>query len=195
MLPDNVASSIPIPAIFTGARAYAVSKKIDYEDGPIALQDPSQGLVYQRWLARLVGDDVLLSAPNTPEYASFTAIGMTEFSFTFDQNARQVVAYVQNGEAKLYWFDSSIPGYTTTNFGLGFINPRVTLDDKRSLATQGYQTNDVILAYIRDNNLYWRQQRDRFTIERLWQSGVPAGLIKIGFSRQLRLQAMLEPSR
>lgn len=193
MLPDNVASTVAVPAAFVGARAGPVSKKIDYEDGPIALQDPSQGLMYQRWVARLIGENVLLSARNTPEFVLFTAPDMDEFSFTFDQNARQVVAYVQAGVAKLYWFDSAEGGYVTTTFGANYLNPRVTLDDKRFLATRGYQTNDVIFAYIRNKNLYYRQQRDRFTIERLLRANVPGGLIKIGFNQQLRLQFMLEP--
>jgi hypothetical protein len=195
MLPDNAPSSTPVPAIFVGARAGAISKKVDYEDGPIALQDPSAGLLYQRWKSRIFGDDVLLSAPNTEEFVILTAPGITEFSLTFDQNGRQVISYVQSGISKLFWFDSVGGGFVTTAYGPTYLNPRVTLDDKRFLGSTGYQTSDVIFAYVRDGSLYWRQQRDRFLIEYLWEANVPAGLIKIGFNRQLRLQAMLEPSR
>lgn len=196
MIPDGVLSTEPVPSRFFGARALAITKTIDFEDGGFAIQNPSLGLLYQRWRARLFDEGtpysyILLDAPLVPDFVAFSGPNISEFSFTFDQNMQTVFAYVQNGISYLRWYDSTISGFTITEIGAGVVTPRVSYDDKRSLATNGYQTSDVICAYVRDGNLYYRQQRDRYTIERLLKEGVTP-LIKIGMSRGLRLQFMHE---
>lgn len=195
-LPDDVLSTTAEPTRFFGARAGATSNTIDYEDGGIAINDPSQGLLYQRWRARLfrsgeIDSAVWLDAPDVPEFEWLTVPGMTEISFSFDANMRPAVTYVANGAAFLNWFDS-VPGqYVTTPLAADVTTPRVSLDDKRFIASEGYQLSDVILAYVRAGNLYYRQQRDRYGIERLLAEGVTP-LIKIGMSRGLRFQFMHE---
>ncbi|MNV87345.1 hypothetical protein D3C71_1814610 [compost metagenome] len=93
------------------------------------------------------------------------------------------------GVPKFRWYDPIATGYVTTELPAGCVNPRVSLDDKRS---EYAPSSDVILAYVRAGNLYYRQQRDRYTVEYLWQTGVPAGLVKIGMNRLLRFQFALE---
>lgn len=188
-------SSKSMSARFAGASGLAVTKTLAYEDGGIAIQDPSKGLLYQRWRARLINDDIWIDAPNTPEFIGLTVPGMTEMSFTFDQNMRLAIAYVQDGVSKLWWFDSASGDMTTTTIGSGIITPRLTLDDRRVAATGGNRTNDIILGYVRNQKLCYRQQRDRFTIEYVLATGITTGLIKIGLGRQLRLQFMLEVPR
>ncbi len=191
MMPDNLPSSQVISARYTGARGRATTRTIDYEDGGIAVQDTSQGLLYQLWRARLIIDTgaVILDAPEVPEFTLLTLPGTTEISFTWDQNMRPCMAFVQDGQAKLYWYDSSVAAQVTTNLAADVVSPRVCLDDKRP---SQQQISDIILAYKRGDNLYWRMQRERFLTERLWQTGVPPGpLIKLGLNRQLRLQAQV----
>lgn len=164
---------------------------VDHEDGGIALNDSSKGMLYQRWRARLFDSRtehsvVKLSAPNTPEFVILEAPNISEISFTFDRNMRLVLAYVQAGVAKMSWYDTLLPGQVTTTLGEGIITPRVSLDDKRDSQSS---IADVILAYIRDGNLYYRQQRDRYQIERLLKTGVKP-LIKIGMGRGMRFQFM-----
>lgn len=196
MMPNNRLSTTPAPARFSGARAGSTSKTIDYEDGGIALQDPSRGLLYQRWRARLFNAGradsyVELSAREVPEFVWLTVPNMTEISFSFDANMRPVVAYVAGGLPFLNWYDSTVAEYVTTPLASDAITPRVSLDDKRELASNGYQLSDVILAYVRGGDLYYRQQRDRYTIERLLRTGATP-LIRIGFTRGLRFQFMHE---
>ena len=196
MMPDNVLSTTPVPARFSGARSGAITKTVDYEDGGIAIQDPSEGLLYQRWRARLFNagkDDafVMLDAREVPEFVWLTVPRMTEISFSFDANMQPIVAFVADDQAYLSWYDSALPGYTTTALAADVETPRVTCDDKRFLGSQSYQRSDVILAYTRGGDLYYRQQRERYTVERLLKTGVTP-LIKIGFNRQLRLQFMHE---
>lgn len=195
-LPDNSLSTSSVPSRFFGARAGATSKTVDYEDGGIALNDPSGGLLVQRWRARLfrsgeTDSAVWLDAPQVSEFEWLTVPNMTEISFSFDANMRPVVAYVANGRAYLNWFDSVPNAYVTTALAVDVITPRVSLDDKRDIASNGYQLSDVILGYVRGGNLYYRQQRDRYLIERLLKTGVKP-LIRIGFTRGLRFQFMSE---
>lgn len=196
MMPDNVLSTVVRPARFFGARSGATSKTIDYEDGGRAIQDTTQGLLYQRWRARLFNAGkpdayVMLDAREVPEFEWLTVPGMEEISFTFDPSMRPTVAYVADGQAYLNWYDTVATEYITTPLAGDVVTPRVALDDKRLIGSNGYQVSDVILAYVRGGNLYYRQQRDRYSIERLLKTGVTP-LIKIGMTRGLRLQFMHE---
>jgi hypothetical protein len=190
MLPDGVLSTIPIQAIFTGARALAVTKTVDYEDGGVALNDPSEGLLYQVWRCRLVGDDVVIGASSVTETILYSATGITEISFTFDQNMRPVLAFVKDGASYLRWYDSLYEEQVVTALDVDVTNPRVTLDDKRILQVA---ISDIILGYVRAGNLYYRQQRDRFETEYLLAEEVTSELVKIGMNKQFRLQFMLGP--
>lgn len=197
-LPDNVLSAAEVPTRFFGARSGSTTSTIDYEDGGLALNDPSEGLLYQRWRARLfrageVDSSVWLDATHIGEFEWLSVPYMTEISFTFDANMRPAVVYVAAGQAYLNWYDTTIPGYVTTTLPAGVVTPRVAMDDKRYVGSNGYQLSDVILAYVRSGNLYYRQQRDRYQTERLLKVGVTP-LIRIGMSRGLRLQFMHEVS-
>lgn len=195
-LPENRLSTTPAPIGFVGARALPSSKIVDYEDGGIAIQDTSMGLLYQRWRALLFNAGeadsyVQLDAPTVAAFTLVSLPGMTEISFTFDQLMRPVLAYVQSGSCYLRWYDSAASAYVTDLIGAGIVTPRVAMDDKRFTSSGGLQTNDVILAYVRGGDLYYRQQRDRYTIERLLKTTVKP-LVKVGFSRGLRFQFMFE---
>ena len=196
MIPEDVLSTDVIKRNFFGARGLPISKIIDYEDGGIALNDASRGLLYQRWRARLLNpgttdSHVILDAASVAPTVILELPNITEISISFDQLLRPAIAFVRSDVAYLQWYDS-VPGeYVIDEIGYGIITPRVTMDDKRFIATQANQVNDIILAYVRSGNLYYRQQRDRFTIERLLKTGVNP-LIKIGLNRGLRLQFMHE---
>lgn len=182
MIPSNTLSSIPVYGNFLGARALSVSNVLDFEDGGIAINDPSKGLLYQRWSARIFGRSILLSSGNTKEFEVFSGGGISEISLTFDQNMRPIIAYVQDGMTRLRWFDTSLPGFAITDFP-GAISPRVSLDDK---SKHGIANSDIIFAYVKDNNLYYRQQRDRYLIERLLMAGANKRLLKIGMGTNNR---------
>lgn len=190
MIPSKALSLIPAPAPFITPddREVTVSL-IDHELGGIGLSDPSQGLQVQTWQLRMVGNEARISAPNTAEITLFTGTGITEVSLAFDQNMLPVIAYVQDNEAKLRWYDSLAGTNVITVFPAGTITPRVCLDDKRRLQ---YGASDVILAYVRDNNLYFRAQRDRYGIEYLLKTAVGGKIIRVGMNVVRRLQFMME---
>lgn len=195
MMPQNRLSTTTLPSPFIGARALAVTDVTDYEDGGIALNDPSAGLMYQVWRARLIDDVVILDTPYNTEsftYANpiiiLTGTDLTEISFTFDQNMRIALVYMQGGRAKLEWYDSSVESRVTTTLAEGISCPKIFLDDKRVMENS---TSDIILAYVKDGNLYMRMQRDRFLIEYLLKTGVKWRLKKFGMGHNLRLQFLI----
>jgi len=191
MMYENRLATTPNPGTFFSAGAEALSSRVvDFEDGPIHLNDPSEGLLYQTWMSKVVNDQVVLSADNYSETVIFSAPSISDFSIAFNQNGQLNYCYVQEGTTYLYWYDASVSGYVTTNFGSTMRTPKVTLDDKRSGASGA---SDIIFAYIKisDNKLYFRQQRDRFQIERLLDAGPFISIERMYFNVNNALQFKL----
>lgn len=187
MIPNQILSSIPVPRPYIERVNDPNFPLVDYEMGGVALNDPSQGLSVKEWTIYLVGDDVTVSAEGVTPTVLFSGANITELSLTFDQNMQPVVAYVQAAEARLYWFDSAIPGFTSTVIP-GAISPRVALDEKRPLLIL---SSDVILGYVKDDNLYFRAQRDRYLIEYLLKTDVNATLVTVGMTTNYRFKFKL----
>lgn len=200
MIPDQTLSSQLIYAAYISPDELAESDLLSYELGGIALSDATQGLQVQTWTLRGVPTggvsdpvDMIVSAPNTPDTTLLSLVGVTEISLAFDQNMKPAIAYIQNGSAHLWWYDATIPGYTTVDFPSGVKNPRASLDDKRPL---NLGVSDIIVAYIRDDNLYFRAQSDRFTVEYILQADLSSQIIapqlyKIGMNKEERFMFYL----
>jgi hypothetical protein len=155
---DNLLTPDPQPSLL-----------ISRELGGVGIQDPSQGLRVKVWTCTiiasglpLVPDQVTVESDDDPPVVLFSALGITEVCLAFDQNMRPFVAFVSQGIAKFYWYDSLIENTTITDLPAGSSSPRCTLDDTRALQDG---TSDIILVYIDDGNLYYRQERDRYTIQ------------------------------
>lgn len=165
----------------------------DWERGGVALNDPSQGHDVRDWKVWSDGLTIWV-APDpelTPRVAVQTGADITEVSLGFDQNMQPTVAYVDGGVTKLWWYDTVGAAMTTTTYP-GYKTPMLTLDDKRDIATQT-GVNDIIFAYVRDDLLCWRQQRERYTVERVL-GPVPypnTRIIGMGMSTGNRLQVKL----
>lgn len=198
-LPDLVFATQSIPATFIGGRAFPVQKHIDYEWGPIAISDPSKGGMYQIWRARMENNFVYLSAPNVPEFVLLDLPGVTEISFTFDQNGRHIFVYVQADVVKMHWYDTALGDYTTTTYEGDLVTPRITLDDKREMQRG---ISDVVLFYVKPvrneqgtitaGTLYMRMQRDRYLIEYPMATSLTGGIVKCGMMNNWRLGVQLE---
>jgi len=175
-MPGDVLSVTPQTAAFLAPDANERSMlTVDYELAGIALGDPSQGNQVQQWRGRVSGADVVVApSPFTSETVVYTEAGISELSICFDQNMRATLAFVVAGVAKLYWYDSFVASMTTTVLEAGVTSPFLTLDDKRTNATLTNR-NDMLLYYILNGKLCYRQQRDRFLVEREL-CDVPAGV-------------------
>ncbi len=170
MLPGNAASSIPVVGAMLAPDNIGSSLFVDYERGGLAITDASLGLDYQ------AADALYLIIPSA-----------SEMCFAFDQQMRPVLAYVVNDIIRLRWYDTTVSAFVVTDFA-GVRSPKLTLDDKRPAQLAN---SDVIFAYIKTNgDLCYRQQRDRYLVERVLHSGVdPANrLIALGMASNLRLQ-------
>lgn len=161
----------------------------DYEMGGVGISDSSLGLRVQLWTLRYEGGVAILSADNTPDTVLFTRPGIEQIALAFDNNMAPFVAFQDAGGAAYWWFDPLqsehvFSGYLPT----GSHDPRCTLDDKRDLQQS---SRDIILAYLRGGNLYYRQQRDRYTVERLLTDEHDLQmLVAVGMNRKNSLQFM-----
>ena len=157
-------SLTPIPDVFLSPDSLETEPMVSYEQGGIALNDATQGLLVQPWRCYLSGADVVIAAGltgGTPA-VQFTPSGVvTSLSLAFDSNMRPSIAYVEDGVVKLRWFDT-VPGTTVTTTFAGATQCRCGTDEKRD-GLAGL--TDVILAYVMAGTLYWREQRDRFLVE------------------------------
>lgn len=177
---------------------------LDYESGGIALNDPSEGLWYQDWTLRYFPgtDDMVLEAPNTPATIIFNRPDITEISLAFDQNMNPFVAFVQDGDAWFWWYNTETDLVEFTLLPAGSRSPRCCIDDKRP---NRHGTSDIILCYIRNDVLYERMERERYTIERTLVSpflhpvyNLPVKLLQVAMHESNRLQwlfDLLNPDR
>jgi hypothetical protein len=194
MIPDEALTVIPLPRPYLYPDNLYVTRTLDYELAGAALNDPSEGLEVQVWTLRLEIDEgtelgtFYLSAPTVTEFVPFSGIGITEGSIAFDQNMNPFIGYLQNGVAKYWWFDTVIAQQVHSELPAGSSSPRACLDDKRRLQTSA---SDVIMCYTRSGNLYFRAQRDRYTVEYLLYEGVTGQVINVGMNDKLRLQIIV----
>jgi hypothetical protein len=185
-LPHNQLSAVAYPSGYLHPDDHArVNTLYDYERGGVALNDASAGIDGYDWKAWVEGDDILVArAPYDSPTTLITAAGTTWISLAFDQNMRPALAYMQAGACKLYWYDTTIPGATTSTFA-DCTSPMLCMDDKR----QGADSyNDILFFYVRAGSIRYRQQRDRYVTERTLVA-VPAGyILQVGMAQNLRVQ-------
>ena len=114
---------------------------------------------------------------------------LTTPSLAFDANMQPTVAYTDPDGCKFRWYDSLASATVTTTVA-GATSIQCALDDPRpEMAAR----SDVIVAYTRAGKLYYRQQRDRYTIERLIGNAPVGKLTKVGLNRGFRLQFEVDP--
>lgn len=189
MIPEERLSTTPVPGAFLHAEIRD-SPYVDYEQGGVALQDPSLGLSVKLWTLRYSNGDFIVSAPGVAPTVLFSRPGnVTWASLTFDQNMNPFVAFTEDGVSKFWWYDSTVPGQVFEESLIATaVTPCCCLDDRRPSFSAN---SDIILAYIRNNNLYYRQQRDRYLVEYLLRSGVGGRLDTVGMTVNYRLQFRL----
>ena len=166
--------------ILLSPRSIAYPLTESWESGGVGLSDTSQGLVSHTWCAWADSKAIYIQRSDLPKDTPITLLiapNITEIDLTFDQNMRPVLTYVSGGIAKLYWYDTVSQSQIITDFP-NVQNPRVSLDDKRAFNTAN---SDVIFAYINNDQLCCRYQRERYGIEHaLHQLPPKTKLVKIG---------------
>ena len=184
MLPDNTLTELD-RASFLPPRNKSQTATKCWELGGIALSDTSEPMQYY-WYGYVKGKAIYLQRSGVEPIAVLAFAGdVTEMSFSFDQNMRPTIAYVENGVAKLYWYDSSAAKNVVTLYP-NITNPRLSLDDKRKF---NIGNSDIIFAYVSDHNrLCYRLQRERYGTEHILLTDTtksdkdPLKLFNIGMS-------------
>lgn len=190
MLPSNgQLTDEPFPSSWFYPHPTEFDPLIDYEMGGVALQNPSQGLDVQLWKLRYHEQQIKISKTSDPgtEIGLFIVPNLIRLALAFDQNMNPCYAWENGAEGycNLIFYDTLVGANTVLTFN-GITNPCLTLDDHRRGETA---TSDIIFAYVRDGNLCYRQQRDRFDVEYV-QTEVQGELIRVGMSSGSRLQFM-----
>lgn len=164
----------------------------DRERGPIALNDPSEGIRYQDWhLSYSLGSGEFTVTPQTVGSPSvvLTVPNVSQCSLAFDQNGHVNIAYTENGQAKLYWYDTMAGMHTTLVLPFGSVTPTICMDDKRERQSG---SNDILLFYTREVagiiKLFHRMQRERYISEHLYLNGAPPYIYKLGMHNALRVK-------
>lgn len=186
-LPENSLSTINVPGTMMAPDDLSPVIVEDWELGGVDLLDTSGGLMAATWHIYVSGIDVMIQKLGAAATVLFQQSGIKEIALAFDQNMRPVVAFrTASSLTYLRWYDTQSQQYVTDGFG-DLKNPKLSLDDKRPMSSS---TSDVIFAYIRENNLCYRQQRDRYGIEYVLDAGLSETmkLKSIGMGDGLRMQ-------
>lgn len=172
------------PALFRAPKDRTdITQLVDWSLGGITLSDGTQGLEIQNWKYTVEGTGggtgiYLTSATNNyPHTLQLSAPNITWVRGTFDQNMHPAVSYVSGGANFLWWYDPITHVQEILPLDSTLISPTVVMDDTREReSTSG--NNDIILAYLKSNALYFRLERDRYGVEYLWDTALPSYIEK-----------------
>jgi hypothetical protein len=146
--------------------------------GPSELNFGADGLMVRYWLIQVESGTVKAYKFNDNNEAVFDADlfdngTILELAATFDQLGQPLVFYSTGTGLELWWYDPIAQAYVTANLGEGS-SPFATFDIRYD---PGDQNSDVILFYVKAGAIYYRLQRDRYTIE--YTTPVVSGVNKI----------------
>lgn len=188
MIPGNQFTPTPLPSLFVAPYDRNYNPNKAFSSGGVAIGDPSQGRDMQNWEAAIEGDNIVVRPEGGAVQLTLSAPGAVDVTLAFDGNMAATVAWLTGTTASLYYYDSIVGGYITKTFA-DVTSCRVCIDDIRTFNTTN---SDILLVYTKGGNLYWRQQRDRYDVERL--VGATANrIVKAGPSETGRLQIALVP--
>ncbi|MGI2079161.1 hypothetical protein [Shewanella putrefaciens] len=133
--------------------------------GPVEVNQSAGNLAMRYWLFEEVDGEVLLYKfiGELKEFDSvlFTSGAVVSLAASFDQLGKPLVFYDTGTELRLWWYDPLLANHTTTVFGEGAY-PFATFDIRWDTSNQ---RSDVMLLYMRSGAIYYRVQRDRYSIE------------------------------
>ena len=171
---------------------------IDYESGNTRLDTTADD---RKVLWSLSYDDYKFRLFNGIDYSEILAeipkeapILVQKVALAFDQNMRPVWGYSYYSDlkindnryfSKIIWFDGTLNKYVEITIP-GAKSLCMTLDDNRKEVTD---SNDVIVAYVRNNILLMRYQRDRYAVDKtVLQLPEDSILSRIGMTSTFRFQ-------
>lgn len=183
MIPNNVVNPVLDATAFQPPYNEAYNPLLQTVRGGTAVGDPAAGRQVKDWVVSYTGGTISVGPKLEAVAFTLAANDVVTISLAFDSNMSIVLAWKTPTGAKLYYYDTLTSAYTTRVFP-ELTSCRVCVDDAREFNSAN---SDVIFAYTLNGNLYWRQQRDRYDVERL--AGVTTKFLKrMGPSVANRLQ-------
>ena len=191
-------SSTPVPADYLDPDGRPDSINEDWEAGPIAVEDTSQGLKIQAWHLTFAAGVFTITPEDTGLPVDvLTGQDSIQCTFAFDQNGRPTIAWEDSADnAYLYWYDTVQGEFVIYQFEQTPIwGLALTLDDKREMQVGA---SDIQLWYTLPHPtvsgqyiLYCRYQRDRYDTP--YERSNPAWpyIHKCGMNEGLRVQLSL----
>jgi hypothetical protein len=161
VIPNNAFTTIPVVGTFLYLQDVLYPPLTQTVMGGIALNDPSQGRLYQPWTVAYDGTNILVNPGSAAVVFTLAAADVTSVSLAFDSSMAIVLCWTTSTGAAIYYYDTVSAAYTTRTFS-GFTSCRVCVDDPRAFNTGA---SDVIFGYTNAGSLCYRQQRDRYNIE------------------------------
>lgn len=148
--------------------ALAFDYQTAYTMGPVAVGDPSHGVLNRAWELRYHDGGYYTrrasdgNAAWDAEVLLFAdARAPRELDVAFDQQGRIFVCAEIAGQVWAYFFDATLGAYTFADLGAG-VTPRCVLDSPFDTTV-----GDVLVFYMQRARgvLCYRQQRDRYGVE------------------------------
>lgn len=151
--------------------------------GGIAVGDPSQGRQYQYWETFYDSGSIKMKPVGGSVEFIHSAPNATIVSGAFDQNMSAVVSWLDtSGTASIYYFGPS--GYTTLTVS-NVTSLRLAVDDTREYYSAD---SDIFFAYTKNNNLYYRIQRENYATEYLVGAATDVSIRRMGLTNKNRFQ-------
>lgn len=188
MLPKNTLNNIDTLDEWLYDYPTPYNPLIDYEMGGIALNDTTQGMDNTLW--RLALDkstgDLMLGKQNEFGQALLNDPSIKKVSLAFDLNMRPNYVLEYDDLVKFVYYDTTQSNNATLILH-DVKSPYLTLDDRRD---ENSPNADILLCYIKGNQLCVRYQRDRYLIEHILYE-LPNNdcvLERVGMTKNWRMQ-------
>jgi hypothetical protein len=150
--------------------------------GGIVINDPSAGRQYQYWETFYDVSDIKMKPVTSSVEFTHNAPNAISVSGAFDQNMAAVVAWQTATTSNIYFFDNS--GYRTLTIN-DTTSCRIAIDDSRDYYSAA---SDIFFAYTKNNNLYYRIQRENYANEYLIGPANGKLLKRMGLTDKNRVQ-------
>lgn len=191
MIPGDALTEEALRAAFLVPQNDPAEPLLSYASGGAGIGDASEGLTYQTWRTAYEDGVVYAVEEGGTRHPLFERPGVTELSLCFYQSMAPFVAFTDGEGSSFWWLNTSTGTHEFFPYLEGPVDGiKCTLDDPRPLSSS---TSDIIVSYVRNRNLYFRQQRDNFGDEKLLAENAGSRLIHFGANRGLRLQFRLRP--
>lgn len=162
-IPLHIISPVPVQAEFVAPLDEPYTPLEESVLGGTAVGNGSAGRQVQKWSVFYDGTAIRVASEGGPVEFSLTVPGVLTVSLAFDTNMAVAVAYQTAVGANLHFYNGVLGAYDTMTI-VGATSCRAGLDDQRQF---NESASDVIFSYTLDDVLYYREQRDRYLVERV----------------------------